>query len=72
MAVAEEEEASVGGGGDLWTPRGNSDLKISAIYNRNATEAAAEVNFATSSNTSVDEVNLFCLSCFCSIFFIFS
>uniref|UniRef100_A0A0A9YFX3 PHD finger protein rhinoceros n=1 Tax=Lygus hesperus TaxID=30085 RepID=A0A0A9YFX3_LYGHE len=40
VAMAEEEEAPVA---DVWTPRPNSDLKISAIYNRNATEAPAEL-----------------------------
>ncbi|XP_014241583.1 PHD finger protein rhinoceros [Cimex lectularius] len=39
MAMAEEEEASV----DIWTPRPNSDLKISSIYNRSSSEAPAEL-----------------------------
>lgn len=38
--ATEEEEAALDGG---WTPRANTDLKITSIYNRSATEAPAEV-----------------------------
>lgn len=41
-AVASSSGAS-GSGGGVWTPRPVNDLKISSIYNRNATEPPAEV-----------------------------
>lgn len=57
--ATEEEEAALDGG---WTPRANTDLKITSIYNRSATEAPAEVtgsssNLAESIETTMQVVH---------------